>query len=111
MSVAGFWQDSGSTQIQEIWPNLIPFLKICHHVIQFQRWWSSVDEETGKVVWTFESWSAEERQVSRPFQGKNISGPKKMTYLVQKIVGPKKFWSKKLFFQNKCWSKKILNPK
>merc|ERR1712029_525526 len=32
------------------------------------RWWSNIDEETGKVVWRYESWSAEERQVSLPFQ-------------------------------------------
>ena len=33
------------------------------------RWWNTFDEETGRPKWVYESWSAEERQVSRPFQG------------------------------------------
>ena len=34
------------------------------------RWWNHVDDKTGEMTWYYESWSAEERSVSRKSQGR-----------------------------------------
>ena len=38
------------------------------------RWWSVIDDETGKMSWKFEAWTPEERQVAYTSQVSRGSG-------------------------------------